>query len=82
MEIIWEDYKRKSNLLKHGYDFADFRIEWLDKAHIEPTYSKRFKATVFIKPDYVVVIFGTLGKQAISIISMRDANKKERAKIL
>jgi uncharacterized protein len=78
MKIVWDDNKRKANIIKHGYDFADFDHEMLDKAYIEEAHSNRFKAIFLLKDNTVIVIFGFLGREAISIISMRPARKDER----
>jgi uncharacterized protein len=81
MKILWDELKRKANILKHGYDFADFTLDWFAGAYIEQTHSKRFKAIVSLSDGTVVVIFAALGSEAISLISIRLARKDEKALI-
>jgi uncharacterized protein len=81
MNIVLDERKRIFNLDKHGYDFASFDYEMLDGAYIEASYSNRFKAITRLEDNAIAVVFGLLGKEAISLISMRRANKKERDKL-
>jgi uncharacterized DUF497 family protein len=78
--ITWDEPKRLANLDKHGLDFALLDIEFFASAMVVPASSGRFKAVGVINGVYVaVVIFAPLGQEAISIISLRRANLKERA---
>ncbi|WP_455272916.1 BrnT family toxin [Rhizobium herbae] len=78
MKIIWDEPKRIANFQKHGLDFADVvDFEW-ETAVIDATYSSRMKAIGFFADGTAVVIFATLGVEAISIISFRPASAKER----
>ncbi|HLW90701.1 MAG TPA: BrnT family toxin [Roseiarcus sp.] len=81
MRITWDEPKRKANLDKHGLDFGDIESDFdFDKARLERAGPKRIKAIGKLKLNgkIVVVIFAALGTEAISIISVRPASKKER----
>ncbi|OLP44666.1 BrnT family toxin [Rhizobium oryziradicis] len=78
MRIIWDEPKRLANLHKHGFDFADVvHFEW-ETAVIDASHSKRMKAIGYYADGTAVVIFATLGTEAMSIISFRPASAKER----
>lgn len=78
MRIIWDEPKRLANLHKHGFDFADVvYFEW-ETAVIDASHSNRMKAIGYYADGTAVVIFATLGTEAISIISFRPASVKER----
>lgn len=81
MKIMWDELKKKANILKHGYDFSDFTLDWFVGAFIEQTHSRRFKAVVPLSDGTVVVIFASLGREAISLISIRPARKDERKQL-
>ncbi len=78
MKILWDEPKRLANLAKHGFDFADvFHFEW-ETARITTTHSTRFKAVGYYADGTAVVIYAELGTEAISIVSFRPANVRER----
>jgi len=78
MKIVWDEHKRISNLDKHGLDFVDVGdVDW-GTAIIEPTYGNRFKAIARLQDKTTVVIYALLGSEAISVISFRYANSRER----
>jgi len=82
MKIVWDEPKRLSNLDKHGLDFANVvDVDW-ESAIIKPTYNNRFKAIARLHDRTTVVIYATLGCEAISIISFRYANSRERKALL
>ncbi len=85
MVIVWDEVKRAANLLKHGLDFAaaeaefDFATAREFEAYTSRTGRTRFALIgrmggVFV----VVVILSPLGEEALSVISLRRANPKER----
>ncbi|HWU63598.1 MAG TPA: BrnT family toxin [Ensifer sp.] len=79
MKIVWDERKRRSNLEKHGLDFDDvFDFAW-ETACIEPTHSGRMKAVGYLRNGVAVVVYAELGTEAISIVSFRPANRKERS---
>lgn len=79
MKFTWDEPKRLVNLAKHGLDFADLTAEFFLTSHIEPTQAGRSMAIgEFQGRTVIVVVFRPLGTEAFSIISMRQANRKER----
>jgi len=79
MIIAWDEVKRLSNLAKHRLDFASIERGFdFEAAKITPSKSGRFKAVGRLNDRPVVVIFSTSGAEAISIVSLRPASRKER----
>ncbi len=78
MKILWDEPKRLANLDKHGLDFADLNETFFDNALVLPSYNKRWRGIGKNIRSVVVVVFVTLGKEAVSVISMRPANRYER----
>jgi uncharacterized protein len=78
MKIMWDEPKRLANLDKHGLDFADINETFFDDALVLPTYNKRWTGIGKNIRGVIVVVFVTLGKEAVNVISMRPANKNER----
>jgi len=76
VNILWDEPKRLANLAKHGLDFADLNETFFDSALVVPSYNKRWAGKNI--RGVIVVVFVTLGKEAVSVISMRPANKNER----
>lgn len=84
MPIVWDEIKRQTNLRKRGLDFADLEegFDW-ENMLVAPTYAgvderKRFIATSDFEGSLITIIFSPLGSEAISIITMRPASRKER----
>ena len=80
MEIVWDEPKRLANLDKHGLDFADLNEVFFDNALVIPSHnkSKRWVAIGVSIRGVVVVVFARLGREGVSIISMRPASRSER----
>ena len=78
MKILWDEPKRLANLDKHGLDFADLNETFFDDALILPTHNKRWAGIGKNIRGVIIVIFVKLGKEAVSVISMRPASKNER----
>jgi uncharacterized protein len=76
MIILWDENKRKTNLEKHGLDFADLTLEFIEYARLEPAHSNRFKAINNLNNITISVVFRPYGREALKVISMRPANKK------
>jgi uncharacterized protein len=81
MQIIWDERKRWVNFQKHGFDFADLRLEFFLTAVTTPARDSRSKAVGRLNDGTIVVIYLTLGSEAISVISMRKARADERKAI-
>ena len=83
MKITWDEAKRQANIEVHGYDFVDAeRFPW-DRAKVRETRrsrygNRRFQASAPMDGQLVSIVFGTLGTQGVSVVSMRPAGKKER----
>jgi uncharacterized protein len=77
--FIWDELKRLSNLAKHGLDFADVEAQFdFATAVVSPAKVHRFKAIGRFGRKVVVLVFRPLGTDAISLISLREASKRER----
>lgn len=79
MKIIWDEPKRIANIEKHGLDFADLSLDFFLASLVVPAKNGRSKAIVRLEDGTIVVIFVTLGSEALSVISMRPARKDERS---
>jgi uncharacterized DUF497 family protein len=78
MRILWDEPKRIENLAKHGMDFAALDETFFEGAVILPAKASRWMAIGRLDDGSIVVIFATLGIEAVSVISMRPASKAER----
>ncbi|MBX9467338.1 BrnT family toxin [Rhizobium rhizophilum] len=82
MVIVWDEPKRQRNLAKHGLDFAELDGSFFAAASIRPAKSGRTIAIGELNDRIVVaVIYMPLGREALSIISMRPASRQERSLI-
>lgn len=78
--IVWDEIKRRSNLANHGLDFADLDIEFFAHALVRPTHSDRLIAFGEFRGEAIIaVVFKPMGDEAVSVISMRPASRKERS---
>jgi uncharacterized DUF497 family protein len=59
-------------------DFADLDETFFDNALVLPSYNKRWAGIGKNIHGVIVVVFIALGKEAVSVISMRPASKNER----
>jgi uncharacterized protein len=78
MKILWDEPKRLANLDKHGLDFADLNETFFDNALVVQSHSNRWRAIGKNIRGVIVVVFVTLGNEAVSVISMRPASRDER----
>ncbi|WP_439605324.1 BrnT family toxin [Shinella sp.] len=79
MRIVWDEPKRLQNLAKHGLDFLWLDLAFFDDALIVPGSSGRAVAIgEFQGATIVAVVFKPPGIEALSIVSMRPASRKER----
>lgn len=78
--FTWDENKRLLNFAKHGFDFADVaNFDWESAViAISAKGDRRFKAVGYYKDGTAVVVFATLGTEAVSIISFRAASVNER----
>ncbi|HTN62235.1 MAG TPA: BrnT family toxin [Devosia sp.] len=79
MEITYDEPKRLINIAKHGFDFAVLDVAFFASSVIVPAKASRYMAIgEFRGQTIVAVVFAPLGSEAISVISMRAASRKER----
>jgi uncharacterized DUF497 family protein len=78
MKIFWDEPKRLANLKKHHLDFADLNEAFFEETLFLPSYNKRWRGIGKDIRGVIAVVFIILGTEAVSVISMRPANKKER----
>ena len=85
MLITWDEHKRLANLSKHGLDFAHFETAFEIETALEfPTRASRTgrRRNLLIgwwsERLVVVVVVSPLGSEAVSLISIRPADQKER----
>ncbi|BBO10567.1 MULTISPECIES: BrnT family toxin [unclassified Bradyrhizobium] len=80
MKIVWDEPKRLANFDEHGLDFADLNEAFFDTALVIPSHnkSKRWIAVGVSIRGVIVVVFARLGREGVSIISMRPASRSER----
>lgn len=78
MQIVWDEPKRRLNLAKHGHDFADLTGAFFLGAMVAPARDGRYMAIGPLKADLVSVVFSLLGREGISVISLRAASRSER----
>mgnify|MGYP001460285701 CR=1 FL=1 len=76
--ITWDENKRLANLDKHGLDFADLDEAFFFYSLVIDAKQGRYKALGMLEDGTIAVIFATMGTEAIRVISMRPASKKER----
>jgi len=80
MKIVYDPPKRLANLLKHGLDFADLEDgAFFETALVRPAKLGRFQAIGRFNDGTIVVVFALLGREGLSIVSMRPASKTERS---
>jgi uncharacterized DUF497 family protein len=79
MVITWDERKRLANLAKHGLDFADLTPEFFEASIVVAAKADRYLAIGRVGNVYfAAVVFAPLGSEAVSVVSMRPASKKER----
>jgi uncharacterized DUF497 family protein len=78
MRITWDEPKRLDTLSRRGLDFAELDPEFFADATTTPARGGRARAIGQFQGMIVAVIFQPLGTEAVSVISMRRASRKER----
>lgn len=86
MTATWGEPKREANLLKHGFDFADFDACFDAETALfrSTTPSRTGRERLMLIGEWegeivVTVIISPLGSEAIDLVSIRRASDKERA---
>jgi len=78
MKIVWDEPKRLANLDKHSLDVADLTTEFFENALFLSSREKRWRAIGASIAGVICVVFAKLGREGVSIISMRPASPRER----
>ena len=78
MKIVDDPPKRLINLKRHELDFDELTVEFFETALILPAKRRRHMAINRLGGRVLTVVFKRLGTEAISVISMRPASRKER----
>ena len=76
--ITWDEPKRAKNIESHGWDFAALSLDFFAEAKIVPAKLGRLKAIGPFEETVIAVVFKPLGSEALTVISMRHASRKER----
>lgn len=84
MKFEWDENKRLSNKLKHGFDFLDAHLVFTEEALIEEDQRKdyREKRYTLVGPmsNRLIIVIFSKRDDGIRIISMRKANQREQKK--
>lgn len=85
MRFEWDDEKNKSNILKHGFDFADaweiFEAPLLVGLDDREDYGEdRWIGVGLLRGRIIVVVFTERDADTIRLISLRKASRHERTK--
>ena len=69
-----------SNLAKHGLDFGDLNESFFENSLVISAKKRRWMAIGISVSGLIVVVFVTMGAEAVSVISMRRASQRERSR--
>lgn len=78
MRIVYDEAKRQLTITRRGYDFADLDEAFFASARIITIKEGRLMAVGEFRARLISVVFKPLGSEAVSVITMRRASKKER----
>lgn len=86
MRFEWDEEKNRTNITKHGLDFADaeriFESPMLTALDTREDYGEdHFIGIGFLDARVVVVVFTETEPDTIRIISLRKAQEHERTKL-
>ena len=80
MLITFDESKLQTNIIKHRLDFRDLSLGFFEAATIFAAPQERLKAIGTFEDRIVIaVVFKPLGTEALTVISMRPASRKERS---
>jgi hypothetical protein len=84
MKLEWDERKNRANIRKHGFDFADaeqfFAGPALFRPDIRQEYGEeRWQGIGRVGGRVAVVVFVDYGSENFRILSLRKANRRERA---
>jgi len=82
MQFTWDDAKRRTNLVKHGFDFVNAPTVFTGPTFTFEddrfAYSEQRFITLGLLRGRVVVIAHTEHDNEVHIISMREGTKREQ----
>jgi len=82
MRFIWDENKRQSNLIKHGFDFADAEFVFAGATFTYEddrfAYEEQRFITLGLLDGILVAIAHTEANDKIRVISMRRGTKHEQ----
>jgi len=83
MKLEWDERKNRSNIRKHGFDFADagelFAGPALFRADTREDYGEeRWLGVGVIRGRIVMIAFAIVREDTFRIISLRRATRNER----
>lgn len=82
MDFEYDQHKNRSNIIKHGIDFADaesiFMYPMLIREVVRSDYGEQRWISIGLLKGIVVVMVFTIRRGKMRIISIREANLKER----
>ena len=82
MKLDWDETKRQATLRERGLDFADVAsVDWETAVILDDgrkDYGERRQVCLGRLHDLVVVVAFTFRGDALRVISMRRANRRER----
>lgn len=82
MKITYDEPKRLKTLAERGLDMAELDFDFFERSTVLTAKEGRYMAIGEFKGVIIIaVVFKPLGSEAISVISMRRASKKERGQI-
>ena len=83
MQFTWDENKRQSNLVKHGFDFVEasqvFEGATLTFEDSRFAYGEQRFITSGLLKGRVVIIAHTESQDEIRVISMREGTRREQA---
>lgn len=79
MIITWDEPKRQKVLQERGLDFADVTLAFIATAVLVETRGDRRLVVGMLGARAVAVVVAPLGREAIAIVTMRPATRKERS---
>jgi uncharacterized DUF497 family protein len=82
MTFEWDEGKNRSNIRKHGFDFADAQEMFRGVLVVDPDTredygERRWVGVGSIRGCAAHVVFTQLGPETIRIISLRKASRRE-----
>ncbi|MEK1854249.1 MAG: BrnT family toxin [Phyllobacterium sp.] len=78
MQITWDENKTHSESGETRLQFCRLNMEFFAASTILPSKQNRMMAIGVLGNNVIAVVFARLGREGLSVISMRTASQKER----